>query len=331
MKVISFCVYGDKDKYCRGLAENLILIRDILPDYHCFIYVGDRVPEHWIELYKSYPFVRIFFAGRIGHDNAINRFYAIDEPDVEIAFSKDIDARLHERDIWCIRHFEHSHFSFHTTRDHPYHGIEILAGIWGIKRGCLPITIAELYREYNPTGTTINKIQHDQYFLRDKIYPLVASKTIVYVFNEKMRRNNIETIKRIPFDVVDDNFCGLAITYDEHGNAIKEYKWDPNWNSPTFAVRVVITDSGLETDSYLKLPIISNFFKQIKQLQRPELNYHIYIDKSKLANCYEQIKLFLEDALMNAVIFSEPDFENNQKKYRYAGVISLNDIDTIKP
>jgi len=332
MKVISFCVYGDKDKYCRGLAENLVLIRDNLPDFHCFIYVGDRVPNHWIELYKSYSFVRLFFTGRVGHDNMVNRFYAIDEPDVDIAFVRDIDARVHERDIWCIRHFERSPFSFHTARDHPYHGIEILGGSWGIKRGCLPISIAELYRQYNPTGNTVDKIQHDQYFLRDKMYPLVVSKTIVYVFNDNMRRNAVEKIKRIPFDVINDDFCVLAITYDNHGNAIKEYKWEPEWNTPTFAIRVSTSTSLIDSsvDSYLKLPIISNFFKQVKQVQRPELNYHIYIDKSKMESHYEQIKQFLEDALMNAVVFSEQEFENNQKKYKYVGVIPLNDTDSIK-
>jgi hypothetical protein len=229
MKVISFCIYGSKDKYCKGLDENLKLIKLNLPDYNAFVYLADDVPEHWVEKYKLYPFVRIIQTGRIGHDNMINRFFAIDEPDVDIAHIRDADSRLHKRDIWCIREFEKSSYSFYTIRDHPEHRAYILGGLWGIKKGCINYKIEELYTKYNQSGQTINKIQHDQYFLRDIIYPVVCSHTVIYVFNEWVRMGLKENIIKIPFDVTDDNFCGLAIDFDVSGNSIKEYKWNFNF------------------------------------------------------------------------------------------------------
>lgn len=230
MKVISFCVYGLKDKYCKGLDENLKLIQTHLQDYNVFIYIGDNVPDHWIDIYKSYSFVKIIETKRIGHDNMINRFFAIDDPNVDIAHIRDADSRLHERDIWCIKEFEKSLYSFYTIRDHPEHKAYILGGLWGIKKGCInTFTIQELYSQYNKLNQIINIVQHDQYFLRDIIYPLVSSNMIIYTFNQRMQMVQNEHIIKIPLEVINDNFCGLAIDYDESGNEIKEYKWNYNY------------------------------------------------------------------------------------------------------
>lgn len=237
MKVISFCIYGSKDKYCKGLDENLKLVQTYLPDYNVFIYVGQGckeslnlfesdVPDHWINTYKSYPFVKIIYTGRIGHDNMINRFFAIDNDKVEIAHIRDADSRLHERDIWCIKEFEKSSYSFYTIRDHPEHVALILGGLWGIKKGYINLSIQDLYTRYNYLNLTINQIQHDQLFLQDIIYQLVYSNMIVYTFNVRMQMIQNEHIIKIPLDVINNNFCGLAIDYDNLGNEIKEYKWN---------------------------------------------------------------------------------------------------------
>jgi hypothetical protein len=186
MKVISFCVYGSNNKYCKGLDENLKLMESNLSDYNAFVYVGDGVPNNWIVQYQTYPFVKLFYTGRIGHDNMINRFYAIDEHDVDIAVIRDADSRLHMRDIWCIRNWEQSSYLFHTIRDHPEHRALVLGGLWGIKKGCIDYKIQDLYAKFNTSSQTINKIQHDQYFLRDIVYPLVCSNAIIYVFNEQI-------------------------------------------------------------------------------------------------------------------------------------------------
>jgi hypothetical protein len=41
-----------------------------------------------------------------------------------------------------------------------------------------------------------------------------------------MRMSPREQIVKIPFDVIDDNFCGLAIDFDKSENQVKEYKWN---------------------------------------------------------------------------------------------------------
>jgi hypothetical protein len=225
MKVISFCIYGSNDKYCKGLDENLKQIQSNLSDYNVFIYVGNDVGSNWINIYKTYEFVKLIYTNIDGMYNRCQRFLPIDNQDVEIMIVRDTDSRLHARDIWCIKNFEISPYTFHAVRDHPEHGALILAGLWGIKKNT-NINMLELLKKYLSINTNINYVQYDQYFLRDIVYPLVSSNMIVYVFNERMRMLQNEQIIKIPLEVIEDNFCGLAIKYDELGNEIKEYKWN---------------------------------------------------------------------------------------------------------
>jgi hypothetical protein len=228
MKIISFCLYGNLKKYCKGLYENLKIIQDKLSDYNSFLYISSDVDEEWINKYKAFSFVKVFITNFTGHDNMISRFFAIDEEDVDIAIIRDADSRLHDRDIWCIRDFEKSSYMFHTIRDHPSHRAFILGGLWGIKKGCLPnkITIKSLYNKINPRNEVVNKIQFDQIFLKKIVYPIIHSKMIVYTFSEKMKMNDFENIKIIPLQIINNNFCGLSIYYDENEEEVKEYIWN---------------------------------------------------------------------------------------------------------
>ena len=228
MKVISFCLYGNLEKYCKGLYKNLLIIQDKLSDYKSFLYISSDVSEEWIKCYEKFSFVKIFRTKSTGHDNMIERFFAIDEENVDIAIIRDVDSRLNERDIWCIRDFEKSTYLFHTIRDHPDHKTLILGGLWGIKKECLPpnIKIKSLYNKLNPKNTIINKIQHDQHFLKYLVFPIVYNNMIVYTFSDKMKMYGNEEIKIIPFSVTNNDFCGLSIYFNENGEEIKEYIWN---------------------------------------------------------------------------------------------------------
>ena len=230
MNIISFCIYGSTEKYCRGLIENLEIIKNKLPNYCVFIYMGNDVPEEYIKKYNSYSFVKIFITNKYGHDNMINRFYAIDEPNVNIAFIRDADSRIHERDLWCINHFIDSPYTFNTARDHPYHTSLIMGGLWGIKKNCLQAKISDLYKKYNSKKSIINLIQHDQNFLRDIIYPLVNKNMIIYVYNIKMKMMPKEIIYKIPFNVVDNDFCGQVVIWTDNIE-IKNFIWNSQWNN----------------------------------------------------------------------------------------------------
>ena len=47
--------------------------------------------------------------------------------------SRDLDARLGDRDQAAVQEWLQSNKAFHITRDHPEHGGPILGGAWGCK------------------------------------------------------------------------------------------------------------------------------------------------------------------------------------------------------
>jgi len=213
MKVVSFCIYGSNEKYCRGLLENINIIKNKLPNFNIFIYVGNDVPDNYIKLYSNYDKVKLIYTNRIGHDNMINRFFAIDEDNVELMIVRDADSRIHNRDLWCIYHFINSPFAAHTIRDHPDHQAKIMGGLWGLKKGLLNDKISYIYSFYNNNGSVINQMQHDQYFLKDIIYGLVKKYLIIYTNDTELCLEDGENICLIPFPIENNEFCGQVVEY----------------------------------------------------------------------------------------------------------------------
>lgn len=71
--------------------------------------------------------------------------------------------------------------------DHPYHGIEILGGMWGMHNSVnrdLGSKIFSLLMDssvclkYNQNGNSPK--MNDQYFLREKVYRLVVNQAVVH-------------------------------------------------------------------------------------------------------------------------------------------------------
>jgi protein O-GlcNAc transferase len=227
--VISFCIYGSNKKYCKGLCENLEIMKNHMKNFYAFIYVAPDVPESYIETYKSYEFAKLFYTNISGAYNMMKRFLAIDEPDVQVMIVRDADSRLHNRDRTLIEHFVNSSYLFHAIRDHPFHHKEIMGGLFGIKKGAISVKMTDLIKKHNPTDSPNGvHYDYDQEFLRIHIYPIVKDKMIVYVYHPNMKKHG-ETVKIIPFLLENQDYCGLAIDYDEFGNETRPYEWSDSW------------------------------------------------------------------------------------------------------
>ena len=61
------------------------------------------------------------------------RFYPIENKDIDIFLSRDVDSRITEREMKFVNEWINSDKIFHIIRDHPGHRIEILRGTFGIK------------------------------------------------------------------------------------------------------------------------------------------------------------------------------------------------------
>lgn len=176
--VISFSLYGNVHKYFGGLVENCKTINTIYPNFWIYVYLGndfDRsIMEGKFDAIKNIVFIE---TGKSGHEVMSYRFFAIDRPEVGIAFSRDADSRINARDQYCINEFLRSSKKFQIIRDNPSHGVQILGGMWGIKKGL------ELNIEYDLNIFRRNHIfQHgtDQDFLAEYIYPKVRDHALIF-------------------------------------------------------------------------------------------------------------------------------------------------------
>jgi hypothetical protein len=210
MKIFSFCLYGSYTrKYYQGLLDNLEIIRTAFPDWKVVVYVGTDVPISFRTSLQTYPFCIVIPVSTTGPSLMLYRFCAIDNPDVKVMCVRDADSRIHERDQWTIRAFLQSPYLVHILRDHSFHTMPIVGGMWGMKRGALPVPMTQLLKE-RFSGSA--KFNDDQLFLQDVIYPKIKHVALVHASNS-YRASAEETIVKIPFPVSNKDFIGQVIEY----------------------------------------------------------------------------------------------------------------------
>ena len=187
------CIPGG---YYHGLEENVQLIEKHFPGWRVYVYLGNDVPD-WFEefLRKTYSSVVTRRTGTLGYETTVHRFFAADEPDVDVVFFRDADSRVHWRDRWAIRTFlSQSESLANIIRDHPYHSTAIAAGTWGIRKGLLTTPIRSLYESWIPVHNSsgdpndVRGYGIDQNFLDLVIYHRIARSVFVIFSNGCVRQ-----------------------------------------------------------------------------------------------------------------------------------------------
>ena len=204
MNVFSFCLYGPYNpRYYPCMLENIQLIRRHFPDWYIFIYLGSDVTSEFIVKLQT-PHVILHFTGKTGIENMIERFYAIDDPSVDLMVVRDADSRVHWRDRWAIMDFVNSPFVAHTIRDHKEHSASLMGGLWALRKSA-GVNIRKEYEEYrlNPED---RGIALDQNFLSCRIYPKVCDKLLVHL--GKGPKGYRETVRDFPTPWNESLYCG---------------------------------------------------------------------------------------------------------------------------
>lgn len=119
--------------------------------------------------------------------------YAALTLDYDYVLFRDVDSRPFDREFYAIDEWLTSHIQVHVMRDHPYHGVPMLAGLWGSKRATLPFLAdllpwlppEEFYqrvvRACNHTSVNYQSndfYQVDQWWLRLNVYPKLRNKVL---------------------------------------------------------------------------------------------------------------------------------------------------------
>ena len=235
VNVLSFCLYGpDNPKYYVGLLENIFLAGKYFPDWKVYVYCGPDVSEQMIAHLKACSSVELRETGVCGAINMIHRFYAIDEPGVDLMMVRDADSRIHWKDRWAIREFfNHPEFVAHTIRDNVQHTADMMGGLWGIRKSA-GLDLHTEYAAYNEDPEKGHRNGHDQNFLSDVIYPKLISRMLVHYSNN--RRKLGEYAVEFPFDWINDTYCGrVELEYLEYPEPPR--KTPSLFPSPTVRVR----------------------------------------------------------------------------------------------
>jgi hypothetical protein len=103
------------------------------------------------------------------------RFLDASDPSVDIMISRDTDSRLNSREAAAVSDWLESGKKFHIMRDHPYHRIQILGGMWGVRSHYLG-DMKFLIDQYNKGDFW----QVDQNFLKEVVYPIVKNNCVVH-------------------------------------------------------------------------------------------------------------------------------------------------------
>lgn len=129
-KVISFSIYGNDRKYTIGLLKNLELSKTIYPYWEIYIYYNDTVPKDMIDKYKEFNNVKLYNMNEFNCPGVLWRFLP---DDCDLFISRDADSRLSLREKEAVDEWILSDKKLHIIRDHPHHGVEIHAGLFGLK------------------------------------------------------------------------------------------------------------------------------------------------------------------------------------------------------
>jgi hypothetical protein len=207
VNVFSFCLYGPPNpRYYLGMKENVYLAGKYFPTWKVYIYYAPDVEHTIIEHLGACSNVVIRPTGITGPKNMIHRFFAIDEPGVDLMMVRDADSRIHWKDRWAIREFVSSICVAHTIRDNVEHTARMMGGLWGLKKFA-GINVRREYEAYVEDQSLGHRNAHDQNFLADVIYPKVLPHLLVHHSTPFAFKGEVNTAK-FPFEWTNDIYCG---------------------------------------------------------------------------------------------------------------------------
>lgn len=175
-KLITFSLWGNDPKYCAGAVENARLAQKFYPGWTCRFYLGRSVPTSTYTALLEEPNVRGVNMHVEGDWRGMFwRFQPACESDVDVFITRDCDSRLSEREAAAVEDWLKSPQLIHAMRDHPYHSVPILGGMWGAKKHAI-VDMAALMNVWIQE----DRWQTDQEFLTTMVWPTHKHKVLAH-------------------------------------------------------------------------------------------------------------------------------------------------------
>jgi len=211
--LITYSLWGDAPMYWVGALKNIELCKKYFPGWICRFYIDDTCDKNLIKTLESDNVEIVLVNSKDSFHGMFWRFYAASDPEVDIMLSRDCDSRLSDREYYAIQDWLKTDKDFHIMRDHPYHTVPILGGMWGCRNGILKNIKTDI-----ENWTFFSEKGCDQDFLGKVIYPKIINNAVEHIGFNINFGGNIKSFptERKKFEYVGDIF-------DENDNRHPEY------------------------------------------------------------------------------------------------------------
>lgn len=208
-KIISYSVWGNNPVYVINAIVNADLAQEIYPGWICRFYCSPNCPNGIVKELESRSNTEIVLMDQDEDWNGMFwRFRAASDPEVEVMISRDTDSHLGIREKEAVDEWLASDKDFHIMRDQRYHGVPILGGMWGARRGILR-SVSTMIDQYSRKITN-NRKNIDQEFLWSEVFPAVQNNSFIHDSVEDRcggRTKDFPTPRKKPWreDTLDDS------------------------------------------------------------------------------------------------------------------------------
>lgn len=218
--IVAYSLWGDHSMYWAGAIRNIEQVSKYFPGWICRFYIDKNCKKELIDTIKGENVEVILVDSKDSFHGMFWRFWAAEDPEVDIFLSRDCDSRFSDREVSAINEWLESDKDFHIMRDHPYHTVPILGGMWGCRRGIMRkiglIKMIESWNQFSRKGI-------DQDFLGRCVYPLIYKNAMEHSeFNLKFGGE----IRPFPYirkdyEFVGDVFAENDVRHPEYWKIIK--------------------------------------------------------------------------------------------------------------
>jgi hypothetical protein len=208
INVISYSLWGNHPIYWKGALRNIEQVKEYFPGWICRFYIDESCNQKLIESIKGDNVEVILVNSKDSFHGMFWRFWAAEDENVDIFLSRDCDSRFSEREVLAIKEWLDSDKDFHIMRDHPYHTVPILGGMWGCRNSLMKkiglIKMIESWGQFQRKGI-------DQDFLGRCVYPLIINNCMEH---SEFNLNFGGSIK--PFPTIRNNYEFVGDVFDEN-------------------------------------------------------------------------------------------------------------------
>ena len=197
--IISYCLYGNKQRYFDALYDNAVFIREKYSNlFSVLVVIGPGVPDIWIKSLKSQEVIIIQGDLEVFKNipNPLLRLYPILSLIGAGCFMRDSDSHLSVNEMNSMSKFIDSNYDYHIIRDHPGHLKPIMAGLFAVKRNGYRVIKNILTRNSSRIANfDRNQYDSDEIILADYVYPVIYKKTLIesnfnFFWNERSLISN---------------------------------------------------------------------------------------------------------------------------------------------